>query len=215
MIKVGDTFGKLSVVEAAPNHPSTGRTRWICKCSCGSSKIVVGHQLVSGDTKSCGCLHARRTHNESHTRLYRIFRGMHTRCYQSSAPEYKWYGEKGITVTQEWYENFVNFKTWAINSGYGSLLTIDRINPALGYSPENCRWVSMQIQARNRVKRKNSSSKYLGVSFDTSRNKYTASVYIDGKRVLNKRVSTEIEAAKLRDQYIIDHQLKGYSLNFK
>jgi hypothetical protein len=129
-------------------------------------------------------------------------------------PEYVWYGGKGVVVCSLWYEEFLIFKKWALTTGYSKELTIDRVNTDGNYSPDNCRWVSMQIQTRNRTKRKDCSSKYHGVSFDPKRKKYSVSVYISGKRVLNKRVDCEVIAAKMRDQYIIDHKLLGYKMNF-
>lgn len=50
----GMKFGRLTVLERAENHK--GRVAWYCICDCGGHTIVTGHDLNSGDTKSCGCL---------------------------------------------------------------------------------------------------------------------------------------------------------------
>ena len=53
------------------------------------------------------------------------------------------------TICDEWL-NFVNFYRWAMANGYRKELTIDRIDNEKGYSPDNCRWVTMAEQNRNR-----------------------------------------------------------------
>lgn len=84
------------------------------------------------------------------TRLYRIYYNILTRCYNPNAPAYTHYGARGITMCSQWLESFANFKEWAIEHGYRDNLTIDRINVDNGYSPENCRWVTLQEQCLNR-----------------------------------------------------------------
>lgn len=51
----GMRFGRLTVIERAENN-KWGQTRWKCQCDCGNETVVVGVQLTSGKTKSCGCL---------------------------------------------------------------------------------------------------------------------------------------------------------------
>lgn len=74
---------------------------------------------------------------------------MKSRCTDSNHKGYKYYGEKGITICDEWRE-FKNFKEWALNNGYADDLTLDRIDNSKGYSPDNCRWVSMKHQENHR-----------------------------------------------------------------
>lgn len=74
---------------------------------------------------------------------------MKERCNNSHNKSYKNYGNKGIKVCKEWEEDFSQFREWAINSGYKKGLTIDRINPAKNYCPENCRWATTKQQNRN------------------------------------------------------------------
>lgn len=87
----------------------------------------------------------------SKTRLYDIFCGMKSRCYNPNNQHYKYYGAKGITVCDEWTgENGVQlFIEWALSNGYNENLTIDRINPEGDYSPNNCRWVTQSENSRN------------------------------------------------------------------
>ena len=86
----------------------------------------------------------------SDTRLYRIWVDMHNRCYQKSYHAYNHYGGRGITICDEWLHDFQTFFNWAIENGYKDNLSIDRIDNEKGYSPDNCRWVTMEEQNKNK-----------------------------------------------------------------
>lgn len=87
----------------------------------------------------------------SKTRLYGIWGGIKTRCCNPNDKVYSNYGGKGISMSEEWKNNFISFGTWALENGYTDSLTIDRIDPTQGYTPENCRWVDQQTQQNNRT----------------------------------------------------------------
>ena len=89
----------------------------------------------------------------SKTRLYKIYYQMLARCYKPNNINYKNYGAKGIRVCEEWKKSYSNFYNWSMKNGYSENLTIDRIDGSLGYSPNNCRWVTMKVQSENRKKR--------------------------------------------------------------
>lgn len=93
-----------------------------------------------------------RTSNQipnSKTRLYRIWNGMKSRCRNSNSRVYKWYGAKGIYVCDEWLgkDGFLHFKEWALSHGYREDLTIDRIDSALPYTPQNCQWLPSSLNS--------------------------------------------------------------------
>lgn len=56
----GQTFGRLVVQERASGNTSCGGAQWTVRCECGATKVVRSRSLISGDTKSCGCLHRER-----------------------------------------------------------------------------------------------------------------------------------------------------------
>jgi len=149
----GNVYGKLTVIDFSQRKH--GRAYWNCICTCGNKKIVQGYDLTSGHTKSCGCLRKidgkepRYRHGKVHTRLYRIWGNMKSRCDNPNSKYYKDYGGRGISYCKEWAD-FVLFEEWALTNGYKDNLTIDRINNNGNYEPSNCRWIDIKSQQRNR-----------------------------------------------------------------
>lgn len=89
-------------------------------------------------------------HGLSHCKLYSVWNTMRHRCYNEKNKKYKIYGARGITVCDEWKNNYIAFREWALSHGYAEGLTLDRKNVEGNYCPENCRWVTQKIQQRNR-----------------------------------------------------------------
>ncbi len=86
----------------------------------------------------------------SHTRLHNIWLTMRERCSKPNCSAYQKYGAKGIRVCAEWETSFEAFRDWSLSHGYTDSLTIDRIDSAGNYTPENCRWVTQKVQQNNR-----------------------------------------------------------------
>lgn len=83
-------------------------------------------------------------HGLSETRLYSTFQNMKQRCYNPNDPKYGSYGGKGVTICDEWLNDFKAFYDWSMKNGYEEHLTIDRINSKKPYQPDNCRWITMK-----------------------------------------------------------------------
>ena len=153
----GKIFGKLTVIQLSEHIDR--KYYWECKCECGNITIVEGSKLKNGHTKSCGCIKKERIskvnykNGLSKTKIAFTYRNMLNRCYRESNEMYYLYGARGITVCDEWLgENgFVNFCNWSMQNGYKKDLTIDRIDNKKGYSPDNCRWVDIYVQANNKT----------------------------------------------------------------
>ena len=92
----------------------------------------------------------KANHGLSHCKLYSVWNTMRHRCYNEKNKKYKLYGARGITVCDEWKNNYIAFREWALSHGYAEGLTLDRKNVEGNYCPENCRWVTQKIQQRNR-----------------------------------------------------------------
>lgn len=92
----------------------------------------------------------------SQTRLYKIYSQMKQRCYNPKNQHYPAYGAKGIIICDEWLgENgFKCFQKWALTNGYENALTIDRIDPSKGYSPDNCQWLSRSDNSSRAIHKK-------------------------------------------------------------
>lgn len=148
----GKRFGNLTVIKRV-NNSKNNKPQWLCKCDCGNFRIVRSDNLKSGRIISCGCKNICKQHRKRYTRLYTIWDDMKTRCYNSNSPNYKYYGKLGVSICEEWKNNFESFYNWAMSNGYEDSLTIDRINPFANYEPSNCRWATYEEQAAN--KRKN------------------------------------------------------------
>lgn len=155
----GKRFGRLLVLRRHGTNPNKCAT-WLCRCDCGNEKVAVGSYLTHGETRSCGCLrreYARdsmKTHGRSKTRLYRVWVGMKNRCLNEKTDNYQYYGAKGISICEEWIDDYPAFEAWALSHGYDDSAgaqecTLDRIDNSKDYSSDNCRWVDHKQQCNN------------------------------------------------------------------
>lgn len=168
--ELGNTYGRLTVIEFAGAKGKNGKggslATWLCSCECGRTVVVNGHDLRRGNTTSCGCykreqlLKANTTHGDSRrgnfSRLYRIYTNINTRCTNPNTKEFDSYGGKGV---RNEFASYEDFRDWSYANGYrdqpeetprAEMLSIDRIDPDKGYSPENCRWVSISFNSKRR-----------------------------------------------------------------
>ena len=143
---LGKKFGKLLVVEYMGTNKFK-KGSWKCKCDCGKEIITDNQHLKSGNTSSCGC--SRIKLKKVNPRLYRIWAGMKSRCLNKNDKSYKNYAYRGIKLCTDWIR-YDKFYDWAIKNGYNDYLTIERINNDGNYCPENCTWITIQEQQKNK-----------------------------------------------------------------
>lgn len=151
-IIIQGVYGKLTVIKEVDKfiQPS-GQTQraYLCICGCGETKIVRKSHLIHGRVRSCGCI--RPPNIIKNKKLYNTWRGMVNRarnCNDVNNQISRCYVHVDIYV--EW-ELFNNFAVWAIANGWDESKTIDRINNERGYFPDNCRFVSVKENARNKT----------------------------------------------------------------
>lgn len=149
-VKPGQKFGHLTVIKEAERLvlPSGQINRaFLCKCFCGSEKVVRLLHLANNRIISCGCI-AGEKHGATGSHLHNVWRGMRQRCRLDSGINYDRYKGRGIAICNEWDSSFLAFKKWALENGYQEGLQIDRINNDGDYMPSNCRFV-LNIQNVN------------------------------------------------------------------
>lgn len=152
----GKRYGRL-LVQAAGTPTPQGKSRWWCLCDCGNRSLVVGSDLRSGNTTSCGCrkeelraarftTHGFRASGRTHP-SYPSWANMLQRCTNPNDPAYRHYGGRGITVCERW-QSFENFLADMGERPEG--LTLDRTDNEGNYEPGNCKWATRAQQSANR-----------------------------------------------------------------
>lgn len=150
----GERFGMLTVLRHQGKACSLGGTPqhlWLCRCACGSEKVIRGASLRSGKSSSCGCKRHMRLGHSRHP-LYPTFTGIIQRCYNPKSVDYPNYGGRGIEVYREWRdcpERFIDYVR-AMGWDEGDSRSIDRIDNNGHYEPGNIRLADRFEQGRNK-----------------------------------------------------------------
>jgi hypothetical protein len=207
LVYPGQRFGKLVVIrETFHLNPKGARERDIeCLCDCGNKQVLPPGKLISKKgNENWGCQHCNQsTHGVTHTRLYNIWSSMKQRTRNPNNREYEYYGERGITMPDNWYDNFIEFQKWAIASGYNDALFIDREEVNGNYCPENCRWVSRRESLMNKRKAVDNNIYFIEANIYRP-------FYVDilrfKKRVFKQYCYTIEEARNARDRFLEQYE---------
>lgn len=159
-IEKGQIFGRLMIFEEKESINYV--RRFECICECGTRKIVRLNKLTAKLTTSCGCYHkdiakqVNTKHNDRyksspHHYLYYTWNGAKGRCYNPNNSRYNTYGKLGITMYNEWKDDYIKFKTYILsNLGERPVNhSLDRIDNNKGYEPNNLKWSTSLEQRKN------------------------------------------------------------------
>lgn len=160
----GQTFGRLTALHVLESGLQAGRKReWVVECSCGNVSFVQTNKLLSGHTRSCGCLvtdweegrrSGRRTHghtgNNRPSPTYVSWVAMKARCLNPANHNFPLYGGRGITVCERWAgeDGFINFLADMGERPDGK--TLEREDNDGNYEPSNCTWATVEEQNANK-----------------------------------------------------------------
>ena len=135
----------------------------VCRCECGNYCIASCADLRRNHTRSCNCLKGDKLTSKNFVHgfakygnrgrrhsLYEIWAGMIKRCTNPKCNSFEDYGGRGIEVCDGWRNDYKAFHEWSLVHGWKEGLTIDRRDNESGYSPENCRFVTMAVNSRNK-----------------------------------------------------------------
>lgn len=156
----GQKFGQWSVIKKGEPLLESGRprNRWVCRCACGTERLVRSNSLRGGISISCGCSrmddiavhgHTRgATHGRGPTAEYTTWINLIGRCEDKKRKQYKDYGGRGIKVCKRWRKSFQAFID-DMGPRPSRFHSIDRINNDGNYEPSNCRWETRAQQGKN------------------------------------------------------------------
>ena len=121
---------------------------------------------------------------------------MKARCYNVNHKNYKYYGQRGVSVCEEWLNDFKKFTEDMGERPFG--MSLDRINVNGNYNASNCRWETHSTQCRNTRSIKNSKTGHKGVSLSSGKYKYRVRIYVNSKDLSVGNFDDLNEAIKAR-----------------
>ena len=206
---IGEIYSNWEIVEIHETTP----IMITCRCVCGFVKTLLKTNVIRGKSKGCKACSIKRAtkHKARGTRLHNIWQGVIQRCLSDIPVKTQNYKQRGITLFEPW-KDFITFREWAYANNYADTLSLDRVDTYKGYYPENCRWVTPNVQSSNRRKMRNNTSGFVGVSeIKTAPHlKYKAYICVKGVQINLGRYQTPEEASAFRDKYIRDNGLTNY-----
>lgn len=153
------------------------------QCVCGTQKRINVHHVNKGHTKSCGCLNKeimrkkQTIHGNYFEPEHQVWRNMIKRCTDKRYS--KWYGH--VKIHPSWLESYEQFLK-DMGRKPSEKHTLDRIDPKGNYEPNNVRWASRYVQARNTKNHETNTTGVRGISWSKEKNKWRAAIYVNNKQ---------------------------------
>lgn len=206
--------------ETEPRISNSGRSIrvGIFLCDCGNKFNADISSVKNSHTQSCGCYRIKQLRKVQgysplrKTKFYGAWMGIKKRCYNENSADYSYYGGRGIKLSDEFLNDSIAFIEYvrSLPDCNKDEFTIDRINNDGDYVRGNLRWTSKHIQATNRRMQNSNTSGFVGIT--KNRNQWTARISNNGKRIHLGMFYSPVDAAKARNEYIINNNL-SYKLN--
>ncbi len=158
-MRIGDKFHKWVILDPRVKI-SYGQYKALCRCQCGTERLVRACDLKRNRSTNCGCIrnikigNVKRSHGLRNHPLYGVWVNMRNRCFRQEDPSFSRYGGRGISVSEEWCKSFSCFFDWCTQNGWKRGLQIDRIDNDGNYEPTNCRFVTNRENSSNTRRQK-------------------------------------------------------------
>lgn len=216
---VGRVFGRLTVVSLSQKIGK--KTRWLCVCSCGTTKSIGASNLTTGNVRSCGCLQreCRQEHNRrrlesqvSDTREYKAYMSAQHRCRGHRPSDYANYTERGIEFKFTSFQQFLDI----VGPCSSTKHSLDRIDNDGHYEPGNVRWATGGQQNQNRRLSSKSTTGFRGVFLikTTTQYPWQSRVCLNRRQHKLGRFTTAEEAARAYDRKALEYFGPHAALNF-
>lgn len=155
---IGKRFGRLEVIERIGTD-KYGKCIYNCLCDCGEYTRAVSSKLNAGRKLSCGCLMEENKkllkgggntkHGDSNSPEFNCWSNIKDRCFNPNHPSYPHYGGRGITMADEWVNDYGKFLEH-VGRRPSDSHSIERIDNEKGYYPGNLRWALLDDQSINK-----------------------------------------------------------------
>ena len=203
---IKEKYGVYTIIEKLNKRAKDGHSLYIGQCECGATKCSTLSNFKCQATQKC--THFRHygkitipSVTFKNKRIAHIFYDMLRRCYDKENKDFKYYGERGVSVCQEWLENPTLFEEWALQNGYKENLTIDRVKEDKNYTPDNCRWIDKKTNTRFK-----STTNYITATVTLSGKQWASLIPDVGINYINKLMKNQGEEAVVK---FIEDKLKN------
>jgi hypothetical protein len=211
-VKIPAGENRLTLIGPAPMNGPYHMVR--VRCSCGTEKIIYKSNFDYGRSRSCGCLRREATRTHGYTSggrkspEYSSWVNIKGRMLSEVHRDYPQYGGRGLKLYEPWdeFENFLADMGPSPGRGY----SVERVDVNDGYNPDNCIWATQDVQSKNQRRRKNNTSGFNGVSWDSKRGEWQVTISVDYKSISLGRYDNIEDAVAARKA---GDKLYGYNPN--